>query len=61
MAEYQGVKLEDIDFKRALFGFFPTYRDSPLQSRFDRVIQIGDASGIQVHCFEAICLFIFNI
>ncbi len=48
MAEYQGVKLEDIDFKRALFGFFPTYRESPLQPRFDRVIQIGDASGIQV-------------
>jgi len=47
MAEYQGVMLEDIDFKRALFGFFPTYRDSPLQPRFDRVLQIGDASGIQ--------------
>ncbi|KAF5842874.1 hypothetical protein DUNSADRAFT_4333 [Dunaliella salina] len=47
MAEYQGVKLEDINFKRALFGFFPTYRESPLQPGFDRVLQIGDASGIQ--------------
>ena len=48
MAEYQNVRLEDIDFRRALFGFFPTYRESPLQPGFDRVMQIGDASGIQV-------------
>jgi len=44
---YQGVRLEDIEFKRALFGFFPTYRDSPIQTQHGRVLQIGDASGIQ--------------
>lgn len=47
MPEYQGVKLEDLEFQRVLFGFFPTYRDSPLPVRFDRVMQVGDASGIQ--------------
>jgi flavin-dependent dehydrogenase len=41
------VSLDDITFKRVLFGFFPTYRQSPLQPAFDRVLQIGDASGIQ--------------
>lgn len=30
-----------------MFGFFPTYRDSPLPPGFDRLLQIGDASGIQ--------------
>ncbi len=48
MAEYQGVQLEDITFRRALFGLFPTYRDSPLRPSFDRLLQAGDASGIQV-------------
>lgn len=53
MPEYQGIEQGiqegsiDIDFKRVLFGFFPTYRDSPLKPSFDRVIQFGDASGIQ--------------
>jgi lycopene cyclase CruP len=28
-------------------GVFPTYRASPLQSDFDRILQVGDASGIQ--------------
>ena len=26
---------------------FPTYRDSPIQTPFDRILQVGDASGIQ--------------
>jgi flavin-dependent dehydrogenase len=53
MPEYQGIRDQitagsvDIDFKRILFGYFPTYRDSPLQPSFDRVVQVGDASGIQ--------------
>ena len=34
--QYQGVDLESIQFKRVLFGFFPTYRDSPLKPGFDR-------------------------
>jgi len=44
---YQAVRLRDISFKRALFGLFPTYRDSPLRPGWDRVLQVGDASGIQ--------------
>ena len=47
MPEYQGVTLDRLQPQRILFGFFPTYRDSPLQPGFDRVLQVGDASGIQ--------------
>lgn len=47
MPQYQGVNLEDLQFLRVLFGFFPTYRNSPLPAAFDRVLQVGDASGIQ--------------
>lgn len=47
MPEYQGVSLDDLTIKRILFGLFPTYRDSPLKSHFDRVLGVGDASGIQ--------------
>lgn len=32
---------------RILFGWFPTYRNSPLTPHFNRVLQVGDASGIQ--------------
>ena len=47
MPAYQNVDLEDLDVERVLFGWFPTYRASPLQPGFDRVLQVGDASGIQ--------------
>ena len=48
MPKYQGLdSIDDVEFKRILFGMFPTYRDSPLQTEFDRILQIGDASGIQ--------------
>jgi len=48
MPKYQGLNsIEDVNVKRVLFGTFPTYRDSPLRTDFDRVMQIGDASGIQ--------------
>ncbi|GIL77743.1 hypothetical protein Vretimale_6651 [Volvox reticuliferus] len=47
MPQYQGVQLEDVTFKRVLFGFFPTFKDTPLRPSFDRVIQVGDASGLQ--------------
>lgn len=47
MPEYQGVKLEDLEVLRILFGFFPTYRASPLKPGWNRTLQIGDASGIQ--------------
>lgn len=48
MPKYQGISsLDDIQVQRILFGLFPTYRDSPLQPSFDRILAIGDASGIQ--------------
>ena len=37
----------DLDVKRVLFAYFPTYRDSPLKPQWSRVLAIGDASGIQ--------------
>lgn len=40
---YQGVEVEDLEFQRVLFGFFPTYKRSPLPAEWDRVCQIGDA------------------
>ena len=41
------MKLDQLEVQRILFGFFPTYRDSPLQPPAARVLQIGDASGVQ--------------
>lgn len=37
----------DLDVKRVLFAFFPTYRDSPLPPMYSRLLAVGDASGIQ--------------
>ncbi|PNH00987.1 hypothetical protein TSOC_013148, partial [Tetrabaena socialis] len=42
-----GVCLVDVAFKRVLFGFFPTFKDTPLRPAFDRVVHIGDAGGLQ--------------
>ncbi|CAO2824112.1 unnamed protein product [Amaranthus hypochondriacus] len=47
MPNYQGVTLEDLEIMRVVYGIFPTYRDSPLPPAFDRILQFGDASGIQ--------------
>lgn len=47
LPEYQGISLNQLDFKRALFGFFPAYRNSPLRFSWDRVLAVGDASGHQ--------------
>ena len=47
MPEYQDVELQQLDFKRALFGFFPSYRQSPLKTPFSRILPIGDSSGNQ--------------
>lgn len=44
---YQQVDLEALHFKRALFGMFPSYRDSPLRSPWNRILPIGDSSGSQ--------------
>ncbi|MEX0267619.1 NAD(P)/FAD-dependent oxidoreductase [Leptolyngbyaceae cyanobacterium UHCC 1019] len=47
MPSYQSVKLSQIQPKRALFGFFPCYRNSPLKPSWDRILPIGDSSGSQ--------------
>ncbi|GMY09828.1 hypothetical protein FCV25MIE_05067 [Fagus crenata] len=47
MPHYQGVSLENLEILRVIYGIFPTYRDSPLPAAFNRILQFGDASGIQ--------------
>jgi lycopene cyclase CruP len=47
MPKYQGVELNQLTFKRALFGFFPAYRQSPLRTPWDRILPVGDSSGNQ--------------
>ncbi|XP_057954523.1 uncharacterized protein LOC131148671 [Malania oleifera] len=47
MPKYQGVSINDLEMLRVIYGIFPTYRDSPLPAAFNRVLQFGDASGIQ--------------
>ncbi|UKP00635.1 FAD-dependent oxidoreductase [Nostoc sp. UHCC 0870] len=47
LPEYQGVELSQLKFQRALFGFFPTYRQSPLQTPWHRILPVGDSSGSQ--------------
>ncbi|NJR40821.1 MAG: FAD-binding oxidoreductase [Leptolyngbyaceae cyanobacterium CSU_1_4] len=47
LPEYQKVAIEQLQFQRALFGFFPCYRQSPLQPRWNRILAIGDSSGSQ--------------
>lgn len=38
---------QDLDIRRVLFAYFPTYKDSPLQPNWSRILAVGDASGIQ--------------
>ncbi|EOD41152.1 hypothetical protein EMIHUDRAFT_448701 [Emiliania huxleyi CCMP1516] len=47
LPRYQGVDLDDLTPERVLFGLFTSYKDSPLPVQFDRVMQIGDAGGLQ--------------
>ncbi|AFZ23281.1 flavin-dependent dehydrogenase [Cylindrospermum stagnale PCC 7417] len=47
LPEYQGVELSQLQFQRALFGFFPTYRQSPLKTPWNRILPAGDSSGSQ--------------
>ncbi|MEH2205616.1 MAG: FAD-binding oxidoreductase [Nostoc sp.] len=47
LPEYQGVELSKLKFQRALFGFFPTYRQSPLKTPWSRILPAGDSSGSQ--------------
>ena len=49
LGAYQGIPRPDqeLEVERVLFGVFPTYKASPLAPGADRVIQVGDASGLQ--------------
>ncbi|MEM6451517.1 MAG: FAD-binding oxidoreductase [Cyanobacteria bacterium P01_D01_bin.105] len=47
LPSYQDVTLEQLDFARALFGFFPCYKDSPLRYQWNRTLPVGDSSGSQ--------------
>ncbi len=47
MPEYQGVELSQLKLQRALFGFFPSYRQSPLRASWSRILPVGDSSGNQ--------------
>jgi lycopene cyclase CruP len=47
LPQYQGVALDQLQFQRALYGFFPSYRQSPLRLGHDRILAIGDSSGSQ--------------
>lgn len=47
LPEYQQIELDAINFQRFLFGFFPAYRQSPLKMPWDRIVAVGDSSGMQ--------------
>ena len=47
LPEYQNVELDQLEFVRTLFGFFPCYRKNPLHLKWDRILPIGDSSGSQ--------------
>jgi lycopene cyclase CruP len=47
LPDYQQISLEQLQFKRALFGFFPCYRNSPLKTPWDRILPVGDSSANQ--------------
>ncbi|PKU87831.1 hypothetical protein MA16_Dca021177 [Dendrobium catenatum] len=48
LPQYQGIAIDKLEVLRVIFGIFPTFRDSPLPTAFDRIVQqVGDASGIQ--------------
>lgn len=47
LPEYQKVELSQLKFQRALFGFFPCYRQSPLKTPWNRILPVGDSSGSQ--------------
>ncbi|MGY6528784.1 MAG: NAD(P)/FAD-dependent oxidoreductase [Cyanobacterium sp.] len=47
LPEYQNIDLGAIAFKRFLFGFFPSYNQSPLKMPWQRILAIGDSSGSQ--------------
>lgn len=47
LPRYQNIEVKDLNFQRALFGFFPSYQQGPLGSVWNRILAIGDSSGNQ--------------
>lgn len=47
LPEYQGVDINQLEFQRALFGLFPSYRQSPVRIPVNRILPVGDSSGNQ--------------
>ncbi|HZG38340.1 MAG TPA: FAD-binding oxidoreductase [Nodosilinea sp.] len=47
LPEYQQVNLAELRVQRALFGFFPCYKQSPLRYPWGRTLAVGDSSGSQ--------------
>ncbi len=47
LPEYQQIELGQLDFQRFLFGFFPSYLQSPLKLSWQRILAVGDSSGGQ--------------
>lgn len=47
LPQYQNVELKQLNVRRALFGFFPCYRQSPLKPQWNRILPVGDSSGAQ--------------
>ena len=47
LPEYQDIELKKLQFERFLFGFFSSYRQSPLHLTWKRILPVGDSSGSQ--------------
>lgn len=47
LPEYQKIELDRLNFERFLFGFFPSYLQSPLHLTWNRILPVGDSSGGQ--------------
>jgi len=47
LPKYQEISLSQLQFQRVLFGFFPSYQQNPLQTPWNRILQVGDSSGMQ--------------
>ncbi|MFM7437068.1 MAG: FAD-dependent oxidoreductase, partial [Snowella sp.] len=47
LPEYQNIELSQLKFERFLFGFFPSYRQSPLRLPWKRLLAVGDSAGAQ--------------
>jgi lycopene cyclase CruP len=47
LPDYQNIELSQLKFERFLFGFFPSYPNSPLSMPWERILAVGDSAGGQ--------------